>query len=212
MTSVITEDRGTVEGTIKSFLVPEGRELTPGVGAEVARAPQLQSRNKKHLARITRSARLTLAAEIVHQLRGVLGDDLLKLLLAGMKTHTALCDAARTTLREPGTSIPVHLAGHTVHTQHTVEVTVVGPVFRVVLPFELSLDFDVLEADAKVDDGRVRELVVRDPTVTGTVHLHGRQVYDQKGVLATGGHLTLGEGLQILSDPEERTLRGPGPT
>jgi hypothetical protein len=210
-TTIDTRQRGTLPATLDEFLVPEARELTPHVGRAVAKAPQRQSRSRKHLARLTHTARLTLAAEIVHELRGALGEDLMDLLVAGLKEHQALREAARSSLTD-GVPASVRLARHVVHSGHTVDVTVVSPLFRIDLPFELDLAFDVLEATGQVADGRLCRLTIPDPTVTGTVDVYDKEVYRQEGTLHAGGSLGLGAGVRILSEQEERELLASRPT
>jgi hypothetical protein len=211
MTTIDTRQRGTVTATVDEFLLPEHGDLSRQVGRVVSRAPQRQSRSEKNLARVTRAARLTVAEQVVHELRGVLGDGLVDLLLAGIKEHDALREAARTTLRG-GPPAPVRLARHVVHSNHTVEVKVISPVFRIDLPFDVDLAFDVLDVKGEVADGRLRALTLPDPGVTGTVEVYDKEVYRQAGTLRTGGSIPLGAGVRILGEQEEEALRAGGST
>jgi hypothetical protein len=211
MTTIDTRQRGSVTATVEGFLLPEHADLTRRLGTVVSRAPQRQSRSRKNLARVTHAARQTVAEGVVHELRSAFGDDLVDLLLAGLKEHDALREAARTTLRG-GPPASVKLARHVVHSGHTVEVKVVSPVFRIDLPFEVDLAFEVLRFEGAVVDGRLRALTLPDPAVTGRVEVYDQEVYRQEGTLRAGGSLPLGAGVRILSEQEEEMLRSGGTT
>lgn len=210
--SAETRDRGTVAANLDEWLLPEGRELTTHVAAEASKAPQLQSRRAEHHARFTKAARLLVAAEVVHQLRRALPDQLVDLLLRGMAEHTLLQTAARETVGNLQARAPVHLAEHTVHVQHAVDVDVSSPVFRIVLPFVLEVDFTVVSADGVVSGGRLTELELADPEVVGRVRARDQVVYEEKGALHLGRKVSLGPGLRLLSEAEETRLRPPSAT
>jgi hypothetical protein len=208
MTTVATtRDRKGVTATINEWLVPEARELTPKVGNVVAREPHLQARGAENRSKLNKAARLTLAALIVHELRKALPDDLVELMVTGMKGHSALVEAARTTAGDPAADGHVHLFRHTIHLHHSVDVEAVAPAFRIKLPFELNIDIDVVAADATVADGRLRSLSLPDPTLTGTVTVHSEKVYEQKGVLLLGRTLGFDPPRAILPEQEELDLR-----
>jgi hypothetical protein len=210
--SADTRDRGTVAANLDEWLLPEGRELTTHVAAEAVKSPQLQSRSAEHHARLTKAARLVVAGEVVHQLRRALPDQLMDLLLQGMAEHTLLQTAARETVGVPESRAPVHLAEHTVHVQHAVDVDISSPVFRIVLPFVLEIDFTVVSADGMVTGGRLTELELADPQVVGRVRARDQVVYEEKGALHLGHKVSLDPGLRLLSEAEESRLREPTAT
>jgi hypothetical protein len=206
MTTIDTRDRGTLAATLDEFLMPQQAELTRQVGKAVAAAPQQQSRSRKNLSRLTTAVRKTVAAEALHEVRQVVGDDLVDLLVAGITRHSALHEAARATIGG-GPPARVALARHVVHSTHTVDVKVISPAFRIDLPFDIDVAFDVLHAEGIVEDGRLRELRIPDPSVTGTVEVRDREVYRQVGTLRAGRTITLGTRVPILSAQEEQALR-----
>jgi hypothetical protein len=211
MTTIDTPDRGTLPATLESFLVPISEGLTTKVGKAVSHAPQRQARGKAALMRTSAAIRKTVAAEVLQELRKVLGEDVVNLFVEGVTRHTALRDAARASLVERR-EVPVKLARHVVHRKHTVEVRVTGPAFRIDLPFDIDVAFDVLQAEGTVKEGRLRTFTLPDPSVTGTVDVHHQEVFRQSGTWRAGRSLTLDDGFRILSEQEERTARGESAT
>jgi hypothetical protein len=195
-TTVTTDDGRTLPARLDAWLLDDDKELSPrlartltGVGTS-GRAPSFLSR----LA--------------LRELRRVLPDPLVDLLVNGVKGHVALRQAARETLADGSTRADVALYRRTLHTTHTVDVEVVAGIVTTSLEIVVAVDFDVVDARADVTSGRLSVLSLRDPTIAGRVSarvdgVETGELCRRDGILRLGGRLMFDPALQILADTDQ---------
>lgn len=106
-------------------------------------------------------SRETLGREVATAISDAEDMQLGDLMIYGLRTHRHLVEAARRTLREPGTKQVVHLASQQFPlTRHPVVDLTVGRVCVYSAHFTVTVTFDVAVADAVVRQGRLTEVTV----------------------------------------------------
>jgi hypothetical protein len=208
-TTVTTADGRSVPARLDAWLLDHDQELHTRLAGALAGAGAGAGAGGHVPAFVTRLA--------LREVRRVLPDPLLDLLMNGVKGHVALRDAARATIADGSTRADVVLYRRTLHTTHTVDVQVVAGVLRTSLEIVVAADFDVVDARADVSRGRLCALSLRDPAIAGRVSarvdgVETDELCRRDGTLRLGGRLTFDPALQILSDADERSVTRLAPT
>ena len=112
-------------------------------------------------AELAGMSRETLGREVATAISDAEDMQLGDLMIYGWRTHRHLAEAARRTLREPGTKQVVHLASQQLPlTRHPVVDLTVGGVCVYSAHFAVTVTFDIAVADAVVRKGRLMEVTV----------------------------------------------------
>jgi hypothetical protein len=192
--TIVTSTGGaSAPARVDAWLLSPDPELT----ARVARTLTCSAGEGRAPAFLTRLA--------VRELRRMLPDSLVDLLVTGIKGHDALQDAARETLADGSTRADVALGRRTLHSTHTVDVKVVAGVLTTLFEMVVAVDFDVVDARAEVTRGQLTALGLRDPAVAGRVSarvdgVETGELCRRTGVLRLGRRMDFDPALQILSE------------
>jgi hypothetical protein len=204
--TVVTSDDGTsARAVLDEWLLGSEQELASRV-AQALSGPVAEGRAPAFFTRLA-----------IRELRRVLPDSLVDLLVTGLKGHGVLQEAARDTLADGSTDADVALGRRTLHSTHTVDVKVVAGVLTTAFEIVVAVDFDVVDARAEVAAGRLRALSVRDPGVAGRVSARADGVETgelcrRTGVLRLGRRMDFDPALQILSEVERQKVSRVGAT
>jgi hypothetical protein len=198
-TTVGLDDGQTVRATLDELLLPQDRQLGRSLAA--------------HLPAPGAPAKAFVARLVLRELRRVFPQSLVDVLETGLRGHTALQDAARTTLADGSTRADVTLYQRKLHTTHTVTVDVLATLVRFEVEAVLAVDFAVMDASAEVTQGRLGALTMRDPALAGELSMRVDGVdtgplCHREGTLHLGGRVPFDPPRQILADREEQLPAG----
>jgi hypothetical protein len=119
-------------------------------------------------ARLTGEAGEAVNQELASVAVGLLDVDLGDLLIYGWRTHRRLLDAAKATLRAPGSEEVVRLGSHRISSaQHPTVDLLIDDVCVHTLQFDLMMIFDIDVAVAVIRDGNLVALKYGNGSVTG---------------------------------------------
>lgn len=163
-----------------------------------------ESPSGRRLALLTEVARAVLIDELLEALRAVLDDNLTDLLVTSWSRYQALVAAGRETSTAPGAECMVRLAGHTVRIEQRPDLELRVDGIRVVtLHVALDVRYDVVEAIARVREGRLVEVRAGSPEVEVVLSVDGVEVSRKSTRLEMLAVLDLGVGIPLV--PEHHT-------
>jgi hypothetical protein len=141
--------------------------------------------------------------KILRELRRVLPDPLVDVLLGGVADYRSVREAARQSLAGTSAVSDVALADRTLHAQHRVNIQVDASIGHTTVPFVIVVDFHLVQALAHVEHGRIAALTLADPLVVGTVTAYGKDIADRTCYLRVGGRIPVDPPWRILSVEED---------
>ena len=152
---------------------------------------------------LRRLATAGLEDKILRELRRVLPDPLVDVLVAGVADYQSLRVAARQSLGGGPATTDVSLADRTLHAQHRVNIEVSASIGHTTVPFVVTVDFHLVQALAHVEPGRIAALTLADPRVVGTATAYGEEIAARTAYLRLGGRVPFDPPRRILSEQED---------
>jgi hypothetical protein len=153
------------------------------------------------LATLSPPGQATLYAEVSGAISGLLGLDVLDVLVDGWRKHRALVGAAQRTRVPPGATEQVELTSHRITTTHRpyLDISLNGAKLATV-HFDLGLTLDVDTMLAVVTRGRLVGIQGGRCTVTAGLGAEGVPLASRQLVLDPHVTLSLGEGIALLAE------------
>lgn len=184
---------------VSSWLLADTQEATLVLNHVITSAPRGTTAEARRLGMLAKVARAALVDEVLTNLRAVLDDNLVDLLVTGWQKHAAMTDAARESLADPGSQRTVVMAKHriTSRRQPQLEVQVDG-LHVLTLSISCEVAFQVVDAVAVVRDGRLMGLRSGESDVTGTITVEGQEIARRSLQLPLTAELNLGNGLRLI--------------
>jgi hypothetical protein len=141
--------------------------------------------------------------EVTRAVSGLLGIDVLDVLLGGWKRHHDLRAAARRTLAAPEDHEIVELAAHVVElSEHPSVDILVDDTPVLTIPLHLSLTAAVDALVARVERGRLTRLHSGEVEVTARLKARDTTLAEAGCVLDAGQDIDLGDGVELLTRPQ----------
>lgn len=174
-----------------------------GLTDETRTAVDERAHDQKLWTALRRLVAAGLEDKLLRELRRVLPDPLVTVLVGGVADYRSVREAARQSLSGSTASTDVSLADRTLHSQHRVNIDVDASIGHTTVPFVLVVDFHLVEARAHVERGRIAALTLADPLVTGTVTAYGKEIAARTCYLRVGGRVPVTPPWRILSVEED---------
>ncbi|GAA1535048.1 hypothetical protein GCM10009730_50380 [Streptomyces albidochromogenes] len=162
--------------------------------------------------RVPGAAGRAVEREIATVVNGFLAMDLLDLLGAGWRKHSALTAAARRTHRVPDSEELVALTSHHITSTHRPCVDlIIDGVKAGTIDLAVTVDFDLNGVLAVVRVARLAALRSGECTVTGTLEIQENTVASRYRSLDVPGAIRLRSGLPLLTPEQLASASGPTP-
>lgn len=165
----------------------------------IAAGPVLDSL-RGSLGSLSAAARTAVGTRVGEIATGLAALDLADVLAAGWRKHTALREAARRTLADPGSIELVDLATHRIRSAHQPTVDVLVDERKVAtVEFSLELSFLLQGLVAGVRDGRLMALHSGDCEAVGVLSVEGIELARRQRELDLELALDLDAGVPLLT-------------
>ncbi|MEJ7629991.1 MAG: hypothetical protein WKF54_10410 [Nocardioidaceae bacterium] len=205
MTAVVAADKSPTAAHTGTLLLSDRADVAARLDDIVRSQRGSESPGGRRLALLTKVARAVLVDELLEALRALLDDDLTDLLVASWSRYQALVAAGRETSTTPGAESMVRLAGHTVRVEQHPDLELrVDGVRVVTLHVALDVRYVVVEAFARVREGRLVEVRAGSPEVEAVLSVDGVEVSRKSTRLEMIAVLELGVGISLV--PERPTV------
>jgi hypothetical protein len=189
------------------WLLPESDELRERIGRAADTSAAVGRSTARRWPGLEKALRDAVVARVIIELRHAFPDPLVTAMVNGLRLHDQLTAAARSTIADPWSVADVLVGRYRPEVRHPVDVEVDAPFATLRIPFELVVEFVLVEARAHVFRGRITSLGMADPAMHGRVTAYEKEVFSRAGALPLGGTLLFSEPVSILDDAEERRLR-----
>jgi hypothetical protein len=174
--------------------------------AERALANPARGAASKMVLQLSQIARTSLARQVVTELRRVLHDDMVDLLLNAWGKYRALAEAAAATAHQPDAERVVRLADHRIIYAHepAIDLLVNGKAVLALLG-RLEIIFEGGQIDAVVRAGRLIAVRAGHSSVTGSVKVEDHEIARRKMAWPTELVLDVGSGVNLTGAAFLRT-------